>query len=287
MGEHAVDGFSAPDEGELVAVDLDGARLAVTVLSGEVRAFDALCPHAGCSLVDGELDGGAVTCPCHFARFDISTGAVLGGPATSGVRVWPARLDGGTLVIDGPREPAAAPRGSSDGGGAAAVDRDVTVLIEREHDAIRQRFAALDRGSPADELADSWRALAQLLEVHASGEEELLYPQLAQAGEHGADETEEAVRDHNAIRDGLRAVDRYAVGNDLWWAAVELARRVNDEHLDEEERDVLPSFRESVDRGRREELGERWAAFHSQHQGASGLSSDHTDPHAVIEQSPS
>jgi nitrite reductase/ring-hydroxylating ferredoxin subunit/hemerythrin-like domain-containing protein len=284
---HQVDGFSVPEQGDLVGVDVEGARLAVTVLSGEVRAFDALCPHAGCSLVDGELDGATITCPCHFARFDVTTGAVLGGPATSGVRVWPARLDGETLVVDGPREPAAAPGGSSGGDGAAAVDRDITVLIEREHDAMRRRFASLDRGTPAEELAESWRALVQLLEVHASGEEQLLYPQLVRAVEDGAEATEEAVRDHNSLRDSIRTVDRYAAGNDLWWAAVELARRVNDEHLDEEERDVLPSFRESVDRGRREQLGERWAAFHSEHQAASGLSLEHTDPDAVIDHSPS
>lgn len=272
-----------------MAVEVGGAPLAVTVVAGEVYAFDATCPHAGCSLVDGELDAVTVTCPCHFARFDVTTGAVLGGPTKSGVRTWPARVDGGKLVLGEPQEPALkADRPSwSAGRGAPAVDQDITVLIEREHDAIRRRFDDLDRGSSPDELAQSWGALVQLLEVHASGEEMLLYPHLVTAAEHGAEETEEAVRDHNSIRDSIRAVDRYAVGNDLWWAAVELARRVNDEHLDEEERDILPSFRATADQGRREELGDRWAAFHTEHQGAAGLSGDRTDPQAVIEQTPS
>ncbi|MDP9417444.1 MAG: hemerythrin domain-containing protein, partial [Actinomycetota bacterium] len=239
-------------------------------------------PHAGCSLVDGDVEGSTVTCPCHFARFDVTTGAVLGGPARSGVRTWSARLDGGTLALDGPRPPAAAPAADLEATGDA-VDRDVTVLIEREHDAIRARFAALDRGSPAAELEQDWAGLVQLLEVHASGEEALLYPHLAKAATDGTEETEEAVRDHNHIRDSIRAVAGYTVGSDLWWARVELARRVNDEHLREEERDVLPLFRRSVDRDRREDLGQQWAAFHEEHQGARGLSLDDADPGEVAE----
>jgi hemerythrin-like domain-containing protein len=162
------------------------------------------------------------------------------------------------------------------------VDSDVTVLIEREHDAIRARFAALERGSPPNELAQEWADLVQLLEVHATGEEALLYPQLSGAATGGTEDTEEAVRDHNHIRDSIRAVEKYAVGSDLWRAHVELARRVNDEHLREEEHDVLPSFRRSVDRERREDLKQQWA-FHEEHQEARGLSLDDADPREVAE----
>ena len=279
--------FSPPDEGGIVAVQVDGDMVAVAVIAGEVHAFDAKCPHAGCSLADGVLDERTVTCGCHFARFDITTGAVLEGPTRSGVRVWSADVQDGTLTLDGPHPPAStqdaaisAPTTSSDG----APDQDIVVVIEREHDALRQQFRSLDRGDSGAELEQAWRALVQLLEVHASGEEVVLYPNVVRAVGDGVEQTEEAVRDHNDIRDSIRAVDRYTPGSDSWWAALELARRVNEAHLQEEERDVLPSFRRSMDRGGREDLGRQWAVFHEEHQQARGLSLDHTAPEVVVEQ---
>lgn len=48
--------------------------------AGEFRAFNATCTHAGCAV--GSLSDGAIICPCHGAKYDHDTGAVLQGPAT-------------------------------------------------------------------------------------------------------------------------------------------------------------------------------------------------------------
>ena len=138
--------------------------------------------------------------------------------------------------------------------------------------------------STARELDEAWTALVELLEIHASGEEVVLYPHLARAAEHGVAETEHAVRDHNEIRDSIRAVQEHAVGSEAWWAAVRTAREVNEDHLQEEEQDVLPAFRDSIDLDRREELGQQWRGFHYEHVGARGLTLEHTDPQVVLEQ---
>lgn len=47
---------------------------------GEIRAFDAVCPHQGCTVQPGD---GELECPCHRSRFDLATGEVLGGPSPS------------------------------------------------------------------------------------------------------------------------------------------------------------------------------------------------------------
>jgi thiosulfate dehydrogenase [quinone] large subunit len=54
-------------------------------------AFDTVCPHQGCTV---EYDAGAdeFQCPCHGARFDGRTGAVLQGPAEQDLRAVPVRL---------------------------------------------------------------------------------------------------------------------------------------------------------------------------------------------------
>ena len=157
------------------------------------------------------------------------------------------------------------------------------MLIEREHDAFRRQFEALEGLSDRQELVDTWTSLVDLLEIHASGEEAVLYPVLVRRADDGAEEAEHAVRDHNEIRDSVRAVEEQDVGSDAWWAAVRTAREVNEDHLLEEESDVLPAFRDSVERTRREELGERWVAFHREHAGARGLSNEQTDPQTVVE----
>jgi len=48
------------------------------------KAFDAICPHAGCT-VAYQASAGVIACPCHGSEFNPKTGAVIVGPATSGL----------------------------------------------------------------------------------------------------------------------------------------------------------------------------------------------------------
>ena len=276
-----------PAEGEMISVEHEGSVVAVAMLQGTLHAFDDTCPHAGCSLVEGELDGHTVVCPCHMATFDVTTGEIVDGPAPTGVATWSVTIADGTLVLSDPQslEPdRMAPAASADGGPSAAArpDMDITVLVELEHEAIRRQFEDIDAVAGAEELTEAWATLAELLEIHASGEESILYPKLARAADEGTEEAEHAVRDHNEIRDSVRAVHEHAVGSEEWWRALHTAREDNEEHLQEEERDALPLFRASTDRARREELGKEWVTFHEQHQHARGLSGDDVDPQDVV-----
>lgn len=161
---------------------------------------------------------------------------------------------------------------------------EITALILSEHDVVRREFVALDEladaGSPED-LRRAWADLSARLEVHAVGEEELLYPRLARAAEDGVQESVDAVRDHNGIRSSARAVEEHELGSEAWWAAVRACREVNGDHMAEEEREFLPDFRQAVDAERREELGMRWLEFHDRHEGAQGLSGEDADPEEV------
>lgn len=48
--------------------------------AGTFKAFSSTCTHQGCAVTS--VADGAIVCPCHNSRFDISTGEVLDGPAT-------------------------------------------------------------------------------------------------------------------------------------------------------------------------------------------------------------
>jgi thiosulfate dehydrogenase [quinone] large subunit len=52
--------------------------------SGQFVAFDAVCPHAGCT-VGYDPTAKVIVCPCHGSQFNASTGAVEVGPAATGL----------------------------------------------------------------------------------------------------------------------------------------------------------------------------------------------------------
>jgi len=58
--------------------------LIVQQTAGDFRAFDAVCPHAGCT-VAYQPSARIIACPCHGSEFNARTGAVLRGPAPSGL----------------------------------------------------------------------------------------------------------------------------------------------------------------------------------------------------------
>jgi thiosulfate dehydrogenase [quinone] large subunit len=53
--------------------------------AGQFVAFDAVCPHAGCT-VQYQQSQDILVCPCHGSLFNASTGAVETGPAATGLR---------------------------------------------------------------------------------------------------------------------------------------------------------------------------------------------------------
>ena len=59
-------------------------RITVARINDRLYAFDDLCTCAerACPLSGGLLTGTTLMCQCHGSRFDVSTGAVVNGPAT-------------------------------------------------------------------------------------------------------------------------------------------------------------------------------------------------------------
>lgn len=57
------------------------------------------CSHRGCSLSDGEIEGGEVVCACHGSRFSLSDGSLLRGPATAPQPAFETRTREGKIEI--------------------------------------------------------------------------------------------------------------------------------------------------------------------------------------------
>jgi len=78
---------------------VDGTRIAIVRLPGGFVAIDAECPHQGGPLADGIVADSCVTCPLHGWRFDLRTGAPVGGGAEIGVATYEVDVRGDDLYV--------------------------------------------------------------------------------------------------------------------------------------------------------------------------------------------
>jgi 3-phenylpropionate/trans-cinnamate dioxygenase ferredoxin component len=76
-------------------------RVSVARTGGVLYAFDDLCPCATeqCPLSAGQLRETTLMCQCHGSQFDITSGAVVRGPATTALVTYEVREQDGDLQI--------------------------------------------------------------------------------------------------------------------------------------------------------------------------------------------
>ena len=88
-------------EGEAKAFPVNGEEIAVSRVGGTLYAFSDICTHRQCNLsLGGEIEGTSITCECHGSTFDMTTGAVLEGPATEPIATFTVRDESGDLQIE-------------------------------------------------------------------------------------------------------------------------------------------------------------------------------------------
>ena len=162
---------------------------------------------------------------------------------------------------------------------------DIIALIYEDHDWFRRQFFLLDEAQSPEQLAAVWEPLASRLDAHAQAEEEIFYPELLRLGEQDPEEeTDDAVGDHNEIREAVQASRSAQVDSDEWWEAVNKAREENGEHLEEEEREGMADFIQQADLDLRHDLGMKWMAFHTTHWGGFNVDDSTKDPKTYIEE---
>lgn len=150
---------------------------------------------------------------------------------------------------------------------------DITEVILHQHAEQRRMFSMLEEWPRDDEngLDALWKRLEILLEVHAEAEERYFYPELVKLGEGAGDadsveeEVEDAIKDHNEIRDAIAAVTPHPVGTSEWVAAVGAVNLANGDHMAEEEREGLTDFRRRASLQLRHDLAVAFAAFEASH----------------------
>ena len=82
-----------------VAVQVGDTPVMLVRDGDDVLALHDRCSHRGCSLSDGDVEDGAIVCPCHGSRFDLRSGAIRQGPATAPQPVLEARTRAGRVEV--------------------------------------------------------------------------------------------------------------------------------------------------------------------------------------------
>nr|WP_246297769.1 Rieske (2Fe-2S) protein [Janibacter cremeus] len=82
-----------PEGGGLV---MDGV-VVTQPSAGEYKAFDARCPHQGCTV--SEVTTRAIICPCHGSEFDPQSGDMTQGPATEGLDERTVTVEDDDVVV--------------------------------------------------------------------------------------------------------------------------------------------------------------------------------------------
>ncbi len=79
-------------------IEFNEQKIILFFIKGEVYAVNALCPHRGGPLEEGELNEYEVTCPWHGFSFDLKTGESF--MTSSKIKVYKTKLDGDNLFIE-------------------------------------------------------------------------------------------------------------------------------------------------------------------------------------------
>ena len=81
-------------KGNLLRVEPDGKPIVLSEVDSKIYAMDAICTHEGAPLEEGNLEQYGLTCPWHYAVFDIRNGKV------SDATVWATDLKSYPVEIE-------------------------------------------------------------------------------------------------------------------------------------------------------------------------------------------
>ena len=81
-------------------VEVEGNRIALFNLDGEILVIDDACTHDSGPLSEGPVQGDEVVCPWCGSRFSIVSGQARGLPAMEDIASYKARVTGDDVEVE-------------------------------------------------------------------------------------------------------------------------------------------------------------------------------------------
>lgn len=86
--------------GEKKSVKVNDEVVLVINYEGKIHAVSGICTHEYAELEHGFVTEGAITCPLHLSRFDLSTGEVLSPPAEEPLKKYEVIVEGEEIYVE-------------------------------------------------------------------------------------------------------------------------------------------------------------------------------------------
>ena len=85
--------------GEMIGLEVEGRRVLLVNVEGEVCAYEDRCLHRSLPLSLGRLAGNRLVCGAHGWEYDVCTGQGL-NPTGVALRRYPVRIADGDILVD-------------------------------------------------------------------------------------------------------------------------------------------------------------------------------------------
>lgn len=86
--------------GKMMGVDVEGKRILLSNIDGEVHAVDGICSHEYYDLSQGFMVEDRVVCALHLSQFNLRTGEVDNPPATEPLRIYNVKIEGDMIFVE-------------------------------------------------------------------------------------------------------------------------------------------------------------------------------------------
>ena len=86
-------------DGEMECFRAGDTTILLLKINGQFRAYQGHCPHQGAALVEGELEGGLLTCTAHGWQFDATSGQGV-NPKSAHLKCFPVHVVERKVLIE-------------------------------------------------------------------------------------------------------------------------------------------------------------------------------------------
>jgi hemerythrin-like domain-containing protein len=137
---------------------------------------------------------------------------------------------------------------------------DPIKLIKQDHRTVKSLFRAFERAGGHADKQKIAEEIIEELSIHASIEEQLVYPVLREAEKRLEGPVLNALEEHHAAKLVLAELDKMKVDEERFDAKMHVVREAVEMHIDEEESTLLPRLDKLLDDDVRSSLAEAMIA---------------------------
>ncbi len=152
------------------------------------------------------------------------------------------------------------------------IQPDAVELLETDHAEVEQMFVQIESLPEGDSRTQLIQGVIRELSVHATIEEQVLYPAVREALPDGEALAQEAIDEHQQVKETLSAIESADAPTERDQLLVTLMSNVR-HHVEEEETELFPKLKAAIGASELQEMGGKLAS-------AKKLAPTHPHPNA-------